>query len=94
METSARAAGAIRRPTWATAALLASLAMMGPFSVDMYLPAFGAMGAELGVGSVAPLLALSLTTLALGMAVFLVASFVLWLTYQRRARVMLKGWTP
>ena len=53
METSARAAGAIRRPTWATAALLASLAMMGPFSVDMYLPAFGAMGAELGVGSLA-----------------------------------------
>ncbi len=45
-------------------------------------------------GSVAPLLARSLTSLALGMAAFSVASFVLWLVYQRRARVLLKGWTP
>jgi DHA1 family bicyclomycin/chloramphenicol resistance-like MFS transporter len=44
--------------------------------------------------TVAPLLAVSLTTLALGMAAFTVASFVLWLVYQRRARLLLKGWTP
>ncbi len=45
-------------------------------------------------GTVAPLLARSLPTLALGMAALTVASFVLWLIYQRRARVLLKGWTP
>lgn len=45
-------------------------------------------------GTVAPLLARSLPTLALGTAAFTVASFVLWLVYQRRARVLLKGWTP
>ena len=45
-------------------------------------------------GSIAPLLARSLPALALGMAAFTVASFVLWLIYQRRARETLKGWTP
>src|SRR5690554_7324483 len=30
------------------AALLAALAAIGPFSIDTYLPAFPAMGAELG----------------------------------------------
>ena len=45
-------------------------------------------------GSIAPLLARSLPALALGMAAFTVASFVLWLIYQRRARDLLKGWTP
>ncbi len=50
--------------------------------------------AGLVAGTVAPLLARSLTTLALGMAGFTVASFILWMVYQRRARVLLKGWTP
>jgi len=45
-------------------------------------------------GSIAPLLARSLPALALGMAGFTMASFVLWLIYQRRARDLLKGWTP
>ncbi len=35
------------RRSWALAALLASLAMLGPFAVDMYLPAFPAIGAEI-----------------------------------------------
>ena len=36
------------RPSWSLAALLAALSMLGPFSVDMYLPAFPAIGDELG----------------------------------------------
>lgn len=45
-------------------------------------------------GSIAPLLAHSLTSLALGMAAFAGASFVLWLVYQRRARTTLKEASP
>ncbi|HXX82379.1 MAG TPA: multidrug effflux MFS transporter [Casimicrobiaceae bacterium] len=41
--------------------------------------------AAVNAGSIAPLLAQSLKGLALGMAGFTVASFALWLTYQRRA---------
>lgn len=43
------AARAAHRRSWAFAALLASLAMLGPFAVDMYLPAFGAIESEFGV---------------------------------------------
>ena len=43
---------------------------------------------------VAPLLATSLGLLATGMIVFTVASFSLWLIYQRRARTLLRNWTP
>ena len=43
--------------------------------------------AAVNAGSIAPLLAHSLKALALGMAAFTVASLVLWLAYQRRARV-------
>ncbi|MEP7328622.1 MAG: multidrug effflux MFS transporter [Betaproteobacteria bacterium] len=50
---AATPAGTIRKPTWGFAALLASLAMMAPFAVDMYLPAFPAIGAEFGVGELA-----------------------------------------
>ena len=45
-------------------------------------------------GSIAPLLAHSLTSLALGMAAFAGASFALWLVYQRRARTTLKEASP
>ena len=45
--------------------------------------AFGAVVA----GSIAPLLAHALTSLAWGMAAFTAASFALWLVYQRHARV-------
>ena len=45
-------------------------------------------------GTVAPLLARSLTALAWGMAAFSVASFVVWLLYQRHARATLKEWRP
>ena len=43
---------------------------------------------------VAPLLVHSLKMLALGMMAAAVASFVLWLAYQRRAHQELRGWTP
>lgn len=45
--------GDAHRRSWGFAALLASLAMLGPFAVDMYLPAFGAMEAEFGVPPIA-----------------------------------------
>lgn len=41
------------RRSWRLAALLASLAMLGPFAVDMYLPAFPAIGDELGAATIA-----------------------------------------
>ena len=41
------------RRSWRFAALMASLSMLGPFAVDMYLPAFPAIGAEFGVTSIA-----------------------------------------
>jgi DHA1 family bicyclomycin/chloramphenicol resistance-like MFS transporter len=41
------------RRSWGFAALLASLAMLGPFAVDMYLPAFPAIGEEFGVSAIA-----------------------------------------
>jgi DHA1 family bicyclomycin/chloramphenicol resistance-like MFS transporter len=39
--------------SWRLAALLAALAMLGPFSVDMYLPAFPAIGRELDASAIA-----------------------------------------
>ena len=45
-------------------------------------------------GTVAPLLARSLTALAWGMAAFSVAGFASWLLYQRHARATLKEWQP
>jgi DHA1 family bicyclomycin/chloramphenicol resistance-like MFS transporter len=42
-----------RQRTWGLAALLASLSMLGPFSVDMYLPAFPAIGRDLGASPIA-----------------------------------------
>jgi DHA1 family bicyclomycin/chloramphenicol resistance-like MFS transporter len=45
-------------------------------------------------GTVAPLLVGSLKTLALGMLAAAVASFALWLVYQRRARAHLVSWQP
>jgi DHA1 family bicyclomycin/chloramphenicol resistance-like MFS transporter len=37
-----------RRPRWALAALLACLGMVGPFSIDTYLPAFSGIASSLG----------------------------------------------
>jgi MFS transporter, DHA1 family, multidrug resistance protein len=37
-----------RRPRWALAALLACLGMLGPFSIDTYLPAFSGIATSLG----------------------------------------------
>jgi DHA1 family bicyclomycin/chloramphenicol resistance-like MFS transporter len=41
------------RRSWALAALLASLSMLGPFSVDTYLPAFPAIAQEFDVTPIA-----------------------------------------
>jgi DHA1 family bicyclomycin/chloramphenicol resistance-like MFS transporter len=43
----------VHRRSWRLAALLASLAMTGPFAVDMYLPAFGAIGNEFDAAPIA-----------------------------------------
>ena len=58
---------------------------------------FGSIAGQLSfltgiAGSIAPLLAHSLMSLALGMAAFTAASFICWLTYQRLARPTLKAW--
>jgi DHA1 family bicyclomycin/chloramphenicol resistance-like MFS transporter len=39
--------------SWALAALLASLSMLGPFAIDMYLPAFAAIAAEFDASPIA-----------------------------------------
>jgi MFS transporter, DHA1 family, multidrug resistance protein len=39
--------------TWSLAILIAALAMLGPFSIDAYLPAFHAIGGEFGVPQIA-----------------------------------------
>jgi DHA1 family bicyclomycin/chloramphenicol resistance-like MFS transporter len=39
--------------SWSLAALIAALAMLGPFSIDMYLPAFHAIGQEFSASSIA-----------------------------------------
>lgn len=52
-----------------------------------------ALGAVVA-GSLAPLFAVSLPSLAWGMAAFTAASFAIWLVYQRRARSTLKEWSP
>ncbi len=41
-----------RAPRWALAVLLAVLGMLGPFSVDTYLPAFAGIARALGTGPV------------------------------------------
>ena len=44
---------AVQRRSWSFAALLASLSMLGPFAIDMYLPAFGAIAAEFDTSAIA-----------------------------------------
>jgi MFS transporter, DHA1 family, multidrug resistance protein len=41
------------RRTWSLAALLAALSMIGPFAIDMYLPAFPAIGQSLSATPIA-----------------------------------------
>ena len=41
------------RRTWAFAALLSSLSMLGPFAIDAYLPAFPAIGLEFNAAPLA-----------------------------------------
>jgi DHA1 family bicyclomycin/chloramphenicol resistance-like MFS transporter len=53
MTAAGDATSRAHRRSWGFAALLASLAMLGPFAVDMYLPAFPAIGSELDVGPIA-----------------------------------------
>ena len=44
---------AVHVRTWSLAILIAALAMLGPFSIDAYLPAFHAIGSEFGVPQIA-----------------------------------------
>lgn len=41
------------KPVWYLAALLAALAMLGPFAIDTYLPAFEGIAADIGASAVA-----------------------------------------
>ena len=41
-----------RAPQWAFSILLALLGMLGPFSIDTYLPAFGGMAQSLNASAV------------------------------------------
>ena len=53
-DASPRVAGApLHRRSWAFAALLAALAMLGPFAIDMYLPAFAAIEGEFEASQIA-----------------------------------------
>jgi DHA1 family bicyclomycin/chloramphenicol resistance-like MFS transporter len=45
-------------------------------------------------GTVAPFVAVSVKTLALGMAAFTTLAFAVWLIYQYRARAHLRSWRP
>jgi DHA1 family bicyclomycin/chloramphenicol resistance-like MFS transporter len=53
MSVESSTAPLAHRRSWGFAAMLASLSMLGPFAVDMYLPAFPAIGAEFGVTPIA-----------------------------------------
>jgi DHA1 family bicyclomycin/chloramphenicol resistance-like MFS transporter len=48
-----RPAPRVHQRSWTFAALLASLAMMAPFAVDMFLPAFPAIGREFAASPIA-----------------------------------------
>jgi DHA1 family bicyclomycin/chloramphenicol resistance-like MFS transporter len=53
MSMAGSTAPLVYRRSWGFAALMASLSMLGPFAVDMYLPAFPAIGGEFGVPPIA-----------------------------------------
>ncbi len=71
MTADGATAGHVHRRSWRFAAIVASLSMLGPFAVDMYLPAFPAMGREFAV----PPLALQQT---LSVYMFAYAFMMLW----------------
>ena len=43
----------VQRQSWRLAGLIAALSMIGPFSIDLYLPAFSAIAAEFGASPIA-----------------------------------------
>jgi DHA1 family bicyclomycin/chloramphenicol resistance-like MFS transporter len=51
--TEAAPVAIARKRRWSLAALIASLSMLGPFSIDAYLPAFGAIRQEFGASAIA-----------------------------------------
>ncbi|MFO1310527.1 MAG: multidrug effflux MFS transporter [Burkholderiales bacterium] len=71
MTAESSTAPVLHRRSWGFAGLMASLSMLGPFAVDMYLPAFPAIGAEFGV----PPIALQQT---LSVYMFAYAFMMLW----------------
>jgi DHA1 family bicyclomycin/chloramphenicol resistance-like MFS transporter len=60
----AQAPQAAAKRSWSIAALIATLAMLGPFSIDAYLPAFAAIRTAFGVSSIAVQQTLSIYLLA------------------------------
>jgi DHA1 family bicyclomycin/chloramphenicol resistance-like MFS transporter len=69
--STAASSSLLSRRSWTLATLLASLSMLGPFSIDLYLPAFPAIGSDLGV----PALAVQQT---LSIYLFTYAGMMLW----------------
>lgn len=53
MNREAPAPRVAAKRNWSIAALIATLAMLGPFSIDAYLPAFAAIRGTFGVSSIA-----------------------------------------
>ena len=52
-DQAAAKAPRIRRHSWGLASLIAALSMIGPFSIDLYLPAFSAIAAEFDASPIA-----------------------------------------
>ena len=61
------APSATAKRSWSLAALIATLAMLGPFSIDAYLPAFAAIGTTFAAPSIAVQQTLSIYLLAYAM---------------------------
>ena len=64
MSREVPAPSATAKRSWSLAALIATLAMLGPFSIDAYLPAFAAIGTTFDVPSIAVQQTLSIYLLA------------------------------
>jgi DHA1 family bicyclomycin/chloramphenicol resistance-like MFS transporter len=52
-DTAAPVAPRVHQRTWGLAGLIASLSMLGPFSIDLYLPAFPAIAQEFSASPIA-----------------------------------------
>ena len=66
-DTSMEKVTTSRPPAWVIISLLGALSVVSPFSIDMYLPAFSKMAADLNTTS--PVIALTLSSYFIGLAI-------------------------